>query len=158
MWPVICPSPFPLLTSPSSSLILSHQFSLPFCHSFSLPSVLPPPSSPFLPPLCLLHLPPLLFSSLPLCLLHLSPFLSHFLPNPLLSFSQDRKNHVQSRYDKVRADGERIHALVKENLDYFQVLDCAYMVSVSMAWMQHIRLNIRSNPRTLLLRSACIWH
>lgn len=33
---------------------------------------------------------------------------------------QDRLGHVKACYDKIRADGVRIHELVKENMELFQ--------------------------------------
>ena len=33
---------------------------------------------------------------------------------------QDREANLKSRYASVKADGEKIHTLVKENLEYFK--------------------------------------
>ena len=38
-----------------------------------------------------------------------------------LSLSQDQEAHCKARYDQVRADGEKIHELVRENMQHFQV-------------------------------------
>lgn len=38
-----------------------------------------------------------------------------------LSLSQDQEARCKVRYDQVRADGEKIHALVRENMQHFQV-------------------------------------
>lgn len=34
---------------------------------------------------------------------------------------QECDTHRKTRYDHIKADGEKIHALVQENLEYFQV-------------------------------------
>ena len=36
-------------------------------------------------------------------------------------FTKDRETQCKSRYDSIKADGEVIHSLVKENLGYFMV-------------------------------------
>ena len=38
-----------------------------------------------------------------------------------MSVLQDRKAQVQSRYDQVKKDGEKIHALVKEVQIYMYI-------------------------------------
>ena len=41
----------------------------------------------------------------------------------LLLFSpQDRESRLKTCYDQVKADGEKIHALVEKNLELFQVM------------------------------------
>lgn len=41
----------------------------------------------------------------------------------MLIHVQDGKNLVQSRYAKVKEDSEKIHALIQENLTYFQAVE-----------------------------------
>ncbi len=38
-------------------------------------------------------------------------------------FAQDREANLKSRYSAVKADGEKIHAMVQENLDYFKATE-----------------------------------
>ena len=55
------------------------------------------------------------------------PELNEHSPNILLyaciypCITQDREAQSKARYDSIKADGEVIHSLVKENLGYFMV-------------------------------------
>ena len=39
------------------------------------------------------------------------------------TLSQDREANLKSRCTVVTADGEKIHAMIKENLDYFKAIE-----------------------------------